>query len=66
MKSDLARMKHATTMAIIGGGASQAAVLESARRARVTAESRKAEIRTRAFVPATTASDRPKPCSEWN
>jgi hypothetical protein len=64
-KSDLERMKHAATMGIISG-ASQSAVLESARRARVAAESRKAEIRKRAFVPSATSSDQPKPCSEWS
>jgi tetratricopeptide (TPR) repeat protein len=64
-KSDEERMKHAATMGVIAGGASQSEVLESARRARAAAESRKAEIRKRAFVPATTSSDRLKPCSEW-
>jgi hypothetical protein len=64
MKSDEERMAHAATMGVIAG-ASQSAVLESARQARATAELRKAEIRKRAFVPAPTSSDRPKPCSEW-
>src|SRR5690349_19040494 len=63
-KSDEQRMKHAATMGVIGG-TSQSAVLESARRARANAELRKAEILKRAFVPVTTASDVPKPCSEW-
>jgi hypothetical protein len=63
-KSDEERMVHAATMGVING-ASQAAVLESARQARATAESRKAEIRKRAFVPVTTSSVQPKPCSEW-
>lgn len=63
-KSDEERMAHAATMGVISG-ASQSAVLESARQARATAESRKAEIRKRAFVPVVTSSDRPKPCSEW-
>jgi hypothetical protein len=63
-KSDEERMAHAATMGVIAG-ASQSAVLESARQARATAESRKAEIRKRAFVPVTTSSDQPKPCSEW-
>jgi len=63
-KSDEERMVHAATMGVISG-ASQSAVLESARLARATAESRKAEIRKRAFVPMTTSSDQPKPCSEW-
>jgi hypothetical protein len=63
-KSDEERMAHAATMGVIAGG-SQSAVLESARQARATAESRKAEIRKRAFVPVITSSDRPKPCSEW-
>jgi hypothetical protein len=65
-KSDIERMRHATTMGMINGGASQSAVLESARRARVAAESRKADIRRRAFVPLTTSSEQPKPCSEWS
>ena len=64
-KSDEERMKHAATMGVITGGASQSAVLESARQARVAAESRKAEIRKRAFVPGKASSDQPKPCSEW-
>ena len=63
-KSDEERMVHAATMGVISG-ASQSAVLESARLARATAESRKAEIRKRAFVPVITSSDQPKPCSEW-
>lgn len=63
-KSDEERMAHAATMGVIAG-ASQSAVLESARQARATAESRKAEIRKRAFVPVTTSSDLAKPCSEW-
>jgi hypothetical protein len=64
-KSDEARMEHAAAMGVIAGGASQSAVLESARKARAAAESRRAEIRKRAFVPAKTSSDQPKPCSEW-
>src|ERR1041385_8310655 len=64
MKSDQERIKHAATMGVIDG-ISQSAVLESARQARATAESRKAEILKRAFVPVTTSSDRPRPCSEW-
>ena len=63
-KSDQARMEHAATMGIIAGGASQSAVLESARKARAAAESRKAEIRRRAFAPVTTSPDQPTPCSE--
>jgi hypothetical protein len=63
-KSDEERMAHAATMGVVAG-ASSSAVLESARQARATAESRKAEIRKRAFVPVTTSSDRPMPCSEW-
>jgi len=63
-KSDEERMVHAATMGVING-ASQSAVLESARLARVSAESRKAEIRKRAFVPVTTSSAVAKPCSEW-
>jgi hypothetical protein len=63
-KSDEERMVHAATMGVINGASSSAA-LESARLARMTAESRKAEIRKRAFVPVTTSSNGPKPCSEW-
>jgi hypothetical protein len=63
-KSDEERMAHAATMGVIAGS-SQSAVLESARQARATAESRKAEISKRAFVPVPTSSDQPKPCSEW-
>lgn len=65
-KSDEERVKHAATMGVIGGGTSQSAALESARNARAAAESRKTEIRKRAFVPVTTSSNQPKPCSEWN
>ena len=64
-KSDEERMVHAATMGVIAGGASQSSVLESARNARAAAESRRVEIRNRAFVPVTTSSDRPKQCSEW-
>ena len=63
-RSDEERMAHAATMGVISGS-SQSAVLESARQARASAESRKAEIRKRAFVGVTTSSDSPKPCSEW-
>ncbi|HYP30034.1 MAG TPA: hypothetical protein VE262_25235 [Blastocatellia bacterium] len=63
-KSDQARMEHAAAMGVIAGGASQSAALESARKARAAAESRKAEIRKRAFVPVTASSDQPRPCSE--
>ena len=63
-KADLQRMKHVTSMSVITGGASPSAVRESARRARAAAESRRAAIRQRAFVPITTPSDRPRPCSE--
>ena len=63
-KSDEERMVHAATMGVISG-VSQSAVLESARRARAAAESRKVEIGKRAFVPVKTSSDQPKPCSEW-
>ena len=64
-KSDEERMKHAATMGVIQGGASSSAALESARKARAAAESRKAEIHKRAFVPVSGASDQPKPCSAW-
>jgi hypothetical protein len=63
-KSDEQRMVHAATMGVISG-TSNSAVLESARQARATAESRKAEIRKRAFVPVATSSNGMKPCSEW-
>ena len=62
-KSDEERMVHAATMGVINGSSSSAA-LESARLARATAESRSAAIRKRAFVPVTSSSDRPRPCSE--
>ena len=62
-KSDEERMVHAATMGVINGASSSAA-LESARQARATAESRKAEIRKRAFIPVANSADRPKPCSE--
>jgi hypothetical protein len=65
-KSDEERMKHAAAMGVIQGGASQSAVLESARKARAAAESRKAEIRKRGFVPVKISSHQKKPCSEWN
>jgi tetratricopeptide (TPR) repeat protein len=64
-KSDIERMTHATKMAIISGGKSPSAALESARRAQATAASRKMEISRRAFVPITPASNQPKSCSEW-
>ncbi len=63
-KSDEERMVHAATMGVVAGASSSAA-LESARKARATAESRRAEIRKRAFVPIATSSGGPKPCSEW-
>lgn len=63
-RSDDERIAHAATMGVISGS-SQPAVLESARQARATAESRKAEIRKRAFVPMTTSSAGARPCSEW-
>ena len=62
-QSDQQRMVHAATMGVISGSSASAA-LESARQAHVRAESRKAEIRKRAFVPAKTSSDQPKSCSE--
>ena len=61
-KSDHERMSHVATMGVITGARSQAAVLESARRARGAAESRKAEIRKRAFVPVATSSDQLTSC----
>ena len=63
MKSDEERMVHAATMGVINGASSSAA-LESARLARATAESRKAEIRKRAFVPVTSSTNGLRPCSE--
>jgi len=62
-KSDEERMVHAATMGVINGASSSAA-LESARQARATAESRKAEIRKRAFIPVASSADRQRPCSE--
>ena len=64
-KSDQERIQHAATMGVIQGS-SQSAVLDSGRKARAAAESRKAEIRNRAFVPGKSSSDRSKPCFEWN
>jgi len=61
-KSDEERMVHAATMGVISGRPSPAA-LESARLARATAESRRAEIRKRAFVPVATSPNLAKPCS---
>ncbi len=65
MRADVERIRHATRMGIIAG-VSSSAVLQSAVRARAAAESRRLEIRKRAFVPATPLSDRPRSCSEWN
>ncbi len=65
MQADLLRIRHATVMGAIGG-VSSSAVLESARRAQATAESRRLEIRSRAFVPTLPPSDRPRSCSEWS
>ena len=64
-KSDEERIQHSATMGVIHGS-SQSSVLESARKAHAAAESRKAEIRKRAFVQIKSSSDQPKPCSEWN
>ncbi len=64
-KSDNERITHVAKMGIIAGGASASRVLESARIAQAAAESRRLEIRKRAFVPVTPSSDQPKPCSEW-
>ena len=65
MRADIARIRHAATMGAITG-VSSSAVFESARRARVAAESRRLEIRKRALIPVTTLSDRPRSCSEWS
>jgi hypothetical protein len=65
-KADLLRMKHATTMGIITGGTPASVALASARKAQAAAESRKAEIRRRAFVPVRTSSEGARPCSELN
>ena len=64
-KSDLERMAHAAKMGMIAGRTSTSAALESARVAQAAAESRKTEIRKRAFVFAPRSSDRPKACVEW-
>ena len=63
-KSDEQRMVHAATMGVIGGSSS-AAAMESARRARAIAESRRAEILKRAFVRVTPSSNQPRSCAEW-
>jgi hypothetical protein len=65
VRADVERIRHATRMGAITG-VSSSAVLESARRARAAAESRRLEIRRRAFVPATPLSDLPRSCSEWS
>ena len=62
--SDQERMVHAATMGV-SSGVSSSAVLESARRAQATAESRRAEIRRRALVSVASSADRPRPCWEW-
>jgi len=62
-QSDQQRMVHAATMGVISGSSASAA-LESARQAHVRAETRKAEIRKRAFVPSRPSSDQLKSCSE--
>lgn len=64
-KSDEERIVHAAQMGMVAGSSSSAA-LASARQAQATADSRRAEIRQRAFVPVTTSSGEPKPCSEWD
>ena len=64
-KSDEERMAHAAASRVIAGGASQAAIVESTRNARVAAESRKTEIRKRALVALQGSSDVPKACSDW-
>jgi tetratricopeptide (TPR) repeat protein len=61
-KSDHERMTHVPTMGVITGAPSPPAVLESTRRARAVAESRKAEIRKRAFIPVATSSDQLTSC----
>jgi len=65
-KSDQERIAHAAKMGVIARGTSQSAVLQSAITARAAAESRKAEIRKRAFVPVMPSSDQPRSCSEWH
>jgi hypothetical protein len=65
MKADVAHIGHATRMAMITR-VSSSAVIESARRARAAAESRRLEIRRRALVLATPLSDRTRSCSEWS
>ncbi len=63
-KSDKERMEHAATMGVIAGK-SQPGVLQSVLRARAAAESRRAEIRKRAFIPVVTSPDPVKACSDW-
>ena len=64
-KSDIERITHVSKMGMIGGRSSTSAALESARLAQAAAESRRTEIRKRAFVPAPASSDRPEACVEW-
>jgi hypothetical protein len=66
MRADMERIRHATRMAIITGRVSSSALLESARRARAAAESRRLEIRRRSFTLATPLPDRLRSCSEWS
>lgn len=63
-RADLARMKHVTTMAIISGGISPSAAIESARKAKTAADTRRAAIRARTFVPMPSLGP-VKPCLEW-
>lgn len=64
MRADIERIGHAARMAAITR-VSSSAVFLSASRAAAAAESRREEIRRRAFVPIPPLSDRPRSCSEW-
>jgi tetratricopeptide (TPR) repeat protein len=61
-RSDAERVTHAATMGVTSGAPPQAAVMESARLARSAAESRKAEIRKRAFIPVAASADQLTSC----
>ena len=61
--SDRERMVHAATMQSVSGGATSAAIAESARQARARGESRQLEILRRAFKVPSTPASQVRPCS---
>ena len=63
-QSDEERMVHAATMSVAESGASNSAMLESARLAHAAAAARQADIRKRAFVAPASAGP-VKVCTEW-